>query len=116
LPTIRWEILAEQVDTGTPMGKMIFTVLGAVSELERDLIVERVHVGLRHARSKGKRLERPEKMVDATRIASLRASGCSWRNIVCEMKLSVGTVFGAMDGIERDSARPQTERYESYTK
>jgi putative DNA-invertase from lambdoid prophage Rac len=48
--------LAEHVDNGAPTGKMIFTVLGAVSELERNLIVERVHSGLRHARAKGKRL------------------------------------------------------------
>jgi DNA invertase Pin-like site-specific DNA recombinase len=45
--------LSEQVDTSTPTGKMVFTVLGAVAELERNLIVERVRAGLRHARSKG---------------------------------------------------------------
>jgi DNA invertase Pin-like site-specific DNA recombinase len=103
---IQFVSLAEQVDTGTPMGKMIFTVLGAVSELERNLIVERVHAGLRHARSKGKRLGRPRKMVDAARIASLRATGSSWREVAREMKLSVGTVFGAINGIGGDSIRP----------
>ena len=35
--------LSESIDTSTPMGKMIFTVLGAVAELERNLIKERVH-------------------------------------------------------------------------
>jgi len=34
--------LSEQLDTSTPTGKMLFTVLGAVAELERSLIVERV--------------------------------------------------------------------------
>jgi hypothetical protein len=38
---------------------MVFTVLGAVAELERILIAERVRVGLRNARAKGKALERP---------------------------------------------------------
>ena len=47
--------LSENVDTTTPTGKMIFTVLGAVAELERSLIVERVRAGLRNARAKGKR-------------------------------------------------------------
>ena len=84
--------LAEQVDNGTPTGKMIFMVLGAASELERNLIVERVHSGLRHARAKGKRLGRPRKTVDAVRIAALRKNGKSWRTIAREMKLSVGTV------------------------
>jgi hypothetical protein len=64
--------LSGQVDTSTPTGKMVFTVLGAVAELERNLIVERVRAGLRHARSKGKRLGRPRKPVDAREIHSLR--------------------------------------------
>jgi len=46
--------LSEQVDTTTPTGKMVFTVLGAVAELERSLIAERVRAGLRNARAKGK--------------------------------------------------------------
>src|SRR5437016_3097214 len=49
---------SEQMDTSTPTGKMIFTVLGAVAELERSLIAERVRAGLRNARAKGKRLGR----------------------------------------------------------
>jgi DNA invertase Pin-like site-specific DNA recombinase len=51
--------LTEQVDTTTPMGKMIFTVLGSVSELERGLISERCRAGIRNARAKGKRIGRP---------------------------------------------------------
>ena len=92
---IQFVSLAEQVDTSTRTGKMIFTVLGAVSELERNLIVERVHSGLRHARAKGKRLGRPRKIVDTARITALRQNGKSWREIAREMKLSVGTVFAA---------------------
>src|ERR1700676_1706086 len=48
--------LSEQMDTTTPAGRMVFTVLGAVAELERSLIAERVRAGLRNARAKGKRL------------------------------------------------------------
>src|SRR5450755_2913013 len=65
--------LSEQMDTTTPAGKMVFTVLGAVAELERSLIVERVRAGLRNARAKGKRLGRPKKDVDATEVARLRS-------------------------------------------
>jgi DNA invertase Pin-like site-specific DNA recombinase len=50
---------SEQMDTSTPAGKMVFTVLGAVAELERSLIVERVRAGMRNARAKGKRIGRP---------------------------------------------------------
>jgi DNA invertase Pin-like site-specific DNA recombinase len=70
---------SEQMDTSTPAGKMVFTVLGAVAELERSLIVERVRAGLRNARAKGKRLGRPRTVVDAARIARLHAQGRSIR-------------------------------------
>jgi DNA invertase Pin-like site-specific DNA recombinase len=63
---------SEQMDTSTPAGKMVFTVLGAVAELERSLIVERVRAGLRNARAKGRRLGRPKVDTDAARIAALR--------------------------------------------
>lgn len=73
--------LSEQVDTSTPTGKMVFIVLGAVAELERSLIVERVRAGLRNAKAKGKRLGRPNRPVDATQIAQLRAQGLTWRAV-----------------------------------
>src|SRR6266404_8446106 len=70
--------LSEQLDTSTPTGKMVFTVLGAVAELERSLIAERVRAGLRNARAKGRRLGRPRVNVNSVRIAALRAGGASW--------------------------------------
>ena len=79
---------SEQMDTSTPAGKMVFTVLGAVAELERSLIVERVRAGLRNARAKGKTLGRPRVAVDASRIAVLRAQGLSWRAVGREMGVS----------------------------
>ncbi len=87
--------LSEQIDTTTPAGRMIFTVLGAVAELERSLIAERVRAGLRNARAKGKRLGRPRIGVDASKIARLRAEGASWPTIAREMGVSVGTVYQA---------------------
>jgi DNA invertase Pin-like site-specific DNA recombinase len=84
--------LSEQIDTSTPTGRMVFTVLGAVAELERSLIAERVRAGLRNARAKGKQLGRPRVAVDAAQVASLRRSGQSWRAIAKELGVSVGTV------------------------
>jgi DNA invertase Pin-like site-specific DNA recombinase len=92
---VQFVSLSEQVDTSSPTGKMVFTVLGAVAELERNLIVERVRAGLRHARSKGKQLGRPKKSVDASEVKSMRAAGLSWRVIARKFGLSVGTVFTA---------------------
>ncbi len=87
--------LSEQIDTTTPTGKMVFTVLGAVAELERSLIAERVRAGLRNARAKGKRLGRPRVVVDRARIGQLRAQGLSWREVGREMGISAGTVYDA---------------------
>jgi DNA invertase Pin-like site-specific DNA recombinase len=56
---IEFVSLTESVDTATPMGKMIFTVLGSVGELERSLCVERVKCGIKNARAKGKQIGRP---------------------------------------------------------
>jgi len=79
---------SEQMDTSTPAGKMVFTVLGAVAELERSLIVERVRAGLRNARVKGKKLGRPSIAVDAARIARLRLQGLTVREIATELGYS----------------------------
>ena len=92
---IEFVSLSEQVDTSTPMGKMVFTVLGAVAELERSLIAERVRAGLRNAKAKGKRLGRPKVVLDATKIASLRAQGKGWKKIAAELGVGVGTVIRA---------------------
>ena len=78
---IEFVSLSESLDTATPAGRMVFTVLGAVAELERSLIVERVRAGLRNARAKGKRLGRPSKGVDRSTVAALRSQGDSWRAI-----------------------------------
>jgi DNA invertase Pin-like site-specific DNA recombinase len=93
--------LSEQMDTTTPAGKMVFTVLGAVAELERSLIAERVRAGLRNARAKGKTLGRPRVVVDAAQIGRLRASGASWPSIARELGVSVGTVYQAARSLSK---------------
>src|ERR1700680_2526769 len=98
---IEFVSLSEQVDTSTPTGKMVFTILGAVAELERSLIGERVRAGLRNAKAKGKRLGRPRIVVDTARIASLRASGASWPHIARELGVSVGTVYQAARSLSK---------------
>ncbi|MFO7684920.1 MAG: recombinase family protein [Desulfobacterales bacterium] len=71
-----------KIDTSSPTGKLVFQVIGAVAEFERDIISERVKAGLRNARRKGKRLGRPRvapMVIDRAR--SLRAEGLSYRKI-----------------------------------
>ena len=97
--------LTEAVDTSTPVGKMTFTVLGAVAELERSLIVERVKAGLRNARAKGKRLGRPKVHADAAKIATLRNAGLSWSEIMRETGLTKGTAQRAFYSLPKIPCR-----------
>lgn len=100
---VQFVSLSEAIDTATPAGKLVFTVLGAVAELERSLIVERVKAGLRNARAKGKRLGRPRKVVDRFRLARLRAQGCSWR--VCARQLACSARTARRLGSTADTCR-----------
>lgn len=95
---IEFVSLSEQMDTSTPTGKMVFTVLGAVAELERSLIAERVRAGLRNARAKGRKLGRPRKALDYARISVLRHSGASWGAIGRELGLPEATVRRSFQG------------------
>ncbi len=95
--------LSEQMDTTTPTGKMVFTVLGAVAELERSLIAERVRAGLRNARAKGKTLGRPRVAVDAPRIGRMRAQGRSIREIADELGYSRSLVHKILTNRESRS-------------
>jgi DNA invertase Pin-like site-specific DNA recombinase len=83
---------SEAIDTSTPVGKMTFTVLGGVAELERNLIRERTKAGVAYARSKGKQIGRPKVTVDPAQIASLRDSGLSNRAIAKMLDVSEGTI------------------------
>ena len=60
--------LREQIDTGTPLGAAVYTIIAAISALERSLIVERVKAGLRRARAEGKRLGRPRLQVSERQL------------------------------------------------
>jgi DNA invertase Pin-like site-specific DNA recombinase len=100
---IEFVSLTEGVDTSTPAGKMIFTVLGAVAELERSLIVERVKAGLRNARAKGKRIGRPRRVLDSARIERLRLAGVGWKAIARQLDCGVSTVLRvARDATKND--------------
>jgi len=107
---IEFVSLSEQVDTSTPTGRMIFTVLGAVAELERSLIAERVRAGLRNARAKGKRLGRPRMNVDAARIARLRRTGASWAEISAQLGIGATTARRVVSSLAKNPAARRAAR------
>ncbi len=87
--------VSESIDTGTPVGKMIFTVLGAVAELERNLIKERVHMGLSRARKQGKRLGRPQRIFDREKARTMLTS-MSAREVSRQLGVSRGVIERAL--------------------
>ena len=82
----------ENIDTASPLGSAIFTIISAVAQLERDIIAERVKAGLRRARENGKKLGRPRASVDTEKIHRLRSKGLSLRAIAKETGVSRTTV------------------------
>jgi DNA invertase Pin-like site-specific DNA recombinase len=78
----------------------VSTVLGAVAELERSLIVERVKAGLRNAKAKGRKLGRPRMIVDAAQIGRLRAQGLTVREIASELGYSRSLVHKTLANCE----------------
>jgi DNA invertase Pin-like site-specific DNA recombinase len=95
---IEFVSLSESIDTSTPTGKMVFTVLASVAELERSLIGERVRAGLRNAKARGTRLGRPPlKDLTLTELQRLRRerrrSRTSFKELAEKYGISVWTAF-----------------------
>jgi len=88
--------LRDNLDLSTPSGRLMFQIIGAMAEFERSLIQERVRAGLRNAQLKGKTLGRPPLTLDHDRIARLRASGASIREISAQLEVSTATVHKAL--------------------
>ncbi len=82
----------ENIDTSSPLGEAIFTIISAMSKLERDIIAERVKGGLRKAKANGKKLGRPKSAVDTDKIVEYRKQNKSIRQIAGEMNISRGAV------------------------
>ena len=87
--------LQEGFDLSTPVGRVVATVLAALSAFEREIIRERVVAGILNARTKGKTLGRP-KTVDAERIKLLRFQGRTYQQIGDELHISPGSIRNAL--------------------
>ena len=82
----------EQIDTGGPLGRAIVVIIGAIAELERSLIVERVRAGMRRARLEGRPIGRPALALDREAIVRDRQRGQSLGQIARTHSISRATV------------------------
>jgi DNA invertase Pin-like site-specific DNA recombinase len=85
--------LKDSLDFSTPAGRLMFNVIAAMGQFERDLIRERVKSGMANAKRKGIKLGRRAVSVNAAEIQRLRSEGLSFEAISRQTGLSVGTVF-----------------------
>lgn len=101
--------LRDNLDLSTPSGRLMFQIIGAMAEFERALIQERVRAGLRNAKAKGKRIGRPRRIVDSSKVLELRSQGHSWRDISKGLRLGLGTVYRAVVSGSKTADEPSTE-------
>jgi DNA invertase Pin-like site-specific DNA recombinase len=82
----------ENIDTGGPLGRAIVIIIGAIAELERNLIIERVRSGMRRARLEGRHIGRKPLDLDHAAILSDRQHGQSLRQVARAHRISTATV------------------------
>ena len=86
---IEFRSLTDGIDTTTAGGRLVFHIMGALAEFERDLIQERTRAGLRAAKKRGKRLGRPPALTPA-QIAHAKAAISAKRETVTGMAEILG--------------------------
>lgn len=91
----------DNLDFSTPGGRLMFNIIAAMAEFERDLIRERVKAGIARAKADGKRIGRKRRLdVSPERVAELRAQGKSWPEIARDLNCGLGTVCRAFQRLE----------------
>ena len=95
---IEYVSFRENIDTGGPLGRAIVIIIGAVAELERNLIIERVRAGMRRARLEGQHIGRKPLVLDNTAIQRDRQHGQSLRQIAKSHRISTTTVQRVLRG------------------
>jgi DNA invertase Pin-like site-specific DNA recombinase len=90
----------DNLDLSTPSGRLMFQVIAAMGEFERELIRERVRAGLRNAKAKGRTLGRPGINVDASKIVDMRGRGISMREIATALGCSPAYVHKTLSNLQ----------------
>src|SRR5262245_2248819 len=89
---IEFVSLRENIDTGGPLGRAMVVIVGAIAELEKSLIVERVKAGMRRAKLEGRHIGRTPLEVDRAAIVRDRISGMSLTQVAKKHRVSRATV------------------------
>ncbi|NVP18061.1 recombinase family protein [Candidatus Gracilibacteria bacterium] len=84
---------SENIDTSSPAGKVLFTMISAFAEFERNIIGERVRAGIEKAKANGVTLGRKKLDVNIKRIVKLKEEGMTYRDIADKMRLKKSYVY-----------------------
>ncbi|MCB0411091.1 MAG: recombinase family protein [Bdellovibrionales bacterium] len=95
--------ITEKSETNSPMGLALLTILGALSQMERELISQRVQAGLRNARAKGKKIGR-QKTRPSEVIRALLKQGMKYREIAKIAGCSHGCISAQKREIRKEEA------------
>jgi DNA invertase Pin-like site-specific DNA recombinase len=107
--------LTEKIDTNSAVGIAIFSILASISQLERDLISDRVKNGLANARAKGKLIGR-KKMRNSEMIRALRSKGLTYRAIAELCNCSHGSVHAELVALKKEQSEPKQKEVETKQK
>jgi len=91
----------EQIDTGGPLGRAIVVIIGAIAELERNLIIERVRAGMRRARLEGRHIGRQPLELDRAAILRERQHGRSLAQLAKTYRVSRTTIHRVLQELNR---------------
>jgi DNA invertase Pin-like site-specific DNA recombinase len=94
--SIQFVSLRESIDTSGPLGRAIVVIVGAIAELERSLIVERVKAGMRRAKLEGRRIGRQPLNIDRKQVVADRKSGMSLTQVAKKHRISRASVCRLM--------------------
>jgi DNA invertase Pin-like site-specific DNA recombinase len=104
----------EALDTSTPIGQAMFTIIAAMAQLERSLIGERARAGIVYAKihgtKSGRPIGRPRAVFDRRRVVALRAQGRSWGQMALILHTSVASVRRAWQAAVQEEAIPTLKR------
>ena len=81
----------DNIDMTTPAGRLMFNVIAAMAQFERELICERVRAGMAAARARGKHVGRQPIVVEPGQVAKLKASGATWEDVSDVLGCSIST-------------------------
>lgn len=108
----RFISITESIDTNSPLGVALYTILGALAQLEREMICERVRAGMANAKAKGKKIGRT-KQRNSMLIRSLADAKLTYREIARIAKCSHGSVHQELVALRKEKEAAEKVKMQS---